>query len=120
MSGSITAIEDLDDEIADAAEDLGESIGEALSKLHWKAAVVGTDGDRVFLPAGSGVGIREGDQLAVFEGRRLLAGKEGEQFIAPGYKLGTVQVTAVADQKSEAQSSTPGKIQNGDIVVSIR
>ncbi len=120
LRGSITVIEDLDEEIADAAEDLGESIGEALTKLPWKASVVGTDGDRVFLPAGSGVGIREGDELVVFEGRKLLTGKDGEQFIAPGYKVGTVQVTAVADQKSEAQSSTPEKIQNGDIVVSIR
>lgn len=118
--GSINVIEGLDEEIADAAEDMGESIGEALSELPWKAAVVGTEGDRVFLPAGYDVGIREGDQLAVFEGRRFLTGIQGEQFIAPGYQVGRVQVTAVADQKAEARSSAPAKIQNGDIVVSTR
>ncbi len=119
-SGLVSTIEALDEEIADAAEDLGEEIGEALSDLAWKVTVVGTDGDRVFLPAGSGAGLSEGDRMAVFEGRRLLTGQLGERFIAPGYQVGTVDITAVVEQTAEARSSTPGKINVGDIAVPVR
>ena len=120
LSGTVSSFEDLDEEIAEAAEDLGESIGEALSELPWKAAVVGSDGDRIVIPAGSGVGLKEGDRFSVFEGRRQLAGNEGALFIAPGYQVGTIHVTAVAEQSAEAQASTPDTIQDGDIVVPVR
>jgi hypothetical protein len=118
--GTVTSIEELNEEIADAAEDLGEQIGEALSDLMWKAAVAGTAEDRVIIPAGSGVGLKEGDRLAVFESRRQLAGRQGEQFIAPGHQVGTLQVSVVTEYKAEALLSTEGKIQNGDIVVPVR
>lgn len=120
VSGVASSIEELDEEIADAAEELGERIGEALSDLPWKATVAGTDGDRVFLPAGAGVGLREGDRLAVFEGSRLMTGDQGEQFVAPGQQVGMVHITAASEQKAEAKVTAPGKIQIGDIVVPVR
>jgi hypothetical protein len=119
-SGTAITIEELEEEIVDAAEGLGEQIGEALSDIMWKVTVRGTEGDRVVIPAGSGVGLKEGDRFIVFEGRRQLEGQQGEQFIVPGYQVGTFQVDAVADQKAEARASAEGKIQYGDIAVPVR
>ena len=120
QNGRVTSIEELDEEIADAGEELGERIGEALADLPWKTTVLGIEGDRIFLPVGSDVGVREGDRLAVFEGRRQLEGKQGERFIAPGYQVGTLQVTAVAGRKAEARITAEEKVQEGDIAVPIR
>ncbi len=120
LSGRATAIEPLEEEIAEAAETLGGRIGKALSHLAWKASVAGIDGGRVLLPVGSVLGLREGDRLAVFEGRRELTGQQGERFIAPGYQVGMVQVTAVADNAAEVRVSSTGDIKKGDIVVPIR
>ncbi len=119
-SGTASSIEKLDDEMVDAAEALGERIGEALSDMKWKVAVRGTEGDRLVIPAGTSVGLKEGDRFIVFDGRRQLAGQQGERFIVPGYEVGTFQVDAVAEQKAEGRASAEGKIQYGDIAVPVR
>jgi hypothetical protein len=119
-SGTASSIEKLNDEMVDAAEGFGEQIGEALSDMKWKVAVRGTEGDRLVIPAGSNVGLKQGDRFVVFDGRRQLAGQQGEQFIVPGYEVGTFQVDAVAEQKAEGRASAGGKIQYGDIAVPAR
>jgi hypothetical protein len=120
QSGTASSIEELDDEMVDAAEGLGERIGEALSDMKWKISVRGTEGDRLVIPAGSNAGLKEGDRFLVFDGRRQLAGQQGERFIVPGYEVGTFQVDALTEQKAEGRTSTEGKIQYGDIAVPVR
>ncbi|MEJ2153879.1 MAG: hypothetical protein P8X96_00935 [Desulfobacteraceae bacterium] len=120
QNGTISAIEKLDEGMVDAAEELGEQVGEALSDLMWKAAVTKVDGDRVVLAVGSDVGLKEGERFVVFQGGRLLDGKQGQQFVAPGYQVGTLQVSDVTDRTAEAKATPAGKVKNGDIVVPVR
>lgn len=120
QNNTVSAMEELDEAMVDAAEDLGEQIGEALADLIWKAAVVETEGDRAVIPVGSEVGLKKGERFVVFQGGRQLEGQQGEQFIVPGYQVGTLQVSAAADHKTDAQATPAGKIKIGDIVVPVR
>lgn len=120
QKGTISAIKELDEGMVDAAEELGEQIGEALSDLMWKAVVTKVEGDRVFLAAGSDVGLKEGERFVVFQGGRLLDGQQGQQFVVPGFQVGTLQVSVVTDRTAEAKATPAGKIKDGDIVVPVR
>lgn len=113
-----SSIEDLNDEIEDVAEDLGEIVGEALKAQKWKTAVVKVQQGRVFVPSGRQTGVREGDRLLLFEGRRRLEGQQGEKFIAPGYELGEIRIVAVSDQMAEATVPNAVNVQVGDILIS--
>jgi len=115
-----STIEDLNDAIADVAQDLGELIGQALKDEPWKAAVSRIQDGRLYIRVGRQAGVQTGDRLALFEGRRVLQGKQGQQFTAPGYKLAEVQVAAVTEQMVEAQVPNPEKVQVGDIVIPVK
>jgi hypothetical protein len=71
-SGTAASIDDLNETIAAVAQDHGEHIGEVLADHQWKSAVLKVHEDRIFVPAGGGAGLKTGDRLVVFEGRRLL------------------------------------------------
>lgn len=115
--GEASSIEDLNDEIQEAAEDLGETVGEALKAQKWKTAVVKVQQGRVLIPSGRQAGVREGDRLLIFEGRRRLEGRQGERFIAPGYELGEIRIVAVSEQIAEATVPDTVNVQVGDILV---
>lgn len=118
--GEASSIEDLNDAIEDAAEDLGEIVGKALNAQKWKTAVVKVQQGRVFILSGRQAGLREGDRLVIFEGRRRLEGRQGERFIAPGYELGEIRIVAVSEQMAEATVPDPVNVQVGDILVSAK
>jgi hypothetical protein len=115
--GQASSFEDLNDEIENVAEDLGEIVGEALEAMKWKTTVVKVQQGRVFVPSGRQAGVGEGDRLVLFEGRRRLEGRQGERFIAPGYKLGEIRIVAVSEQMAEATVPNPVKVQVGDILI---
>ena len=118
-AGTATSIADLNDKIEDVARDLGERIGDALEEHQWKASVLKIQGDRIVIPAGGRASLKEGDRLAVFEGRRLLEGMQGASYIAPGVQVGEIQITSVTKHMAEAKALNSGIIQKGDIVVPI-
>lgn len=122
-SGATVEIENLNEDIVDIATDMGEHAAEVLDDQPWKAGVIRVQGNRIFLSAGSGAGLKDGQRLDVFEGRRLLEGQNGEQFIVPGVKVGEIEIVHVAAQKSEARDNTASgatRIQAGDIAVAVR
>lgn len=118
--GTAASIDGLNETIEDVAQDHGERIGEALADHQWKSAVVKVHEGKIFIPVGIGAGLKEGDRLAVFEGRRLLENKHGGIFTAPGVQVGELQVTAFDSQTTEAKALNAENIQKGDIVIPIR
>ena len=118
--GTATSISDLNEEIEDLAQDLGELIVDALKSQQWRAAVMNIQGDRIVIPVGRWTGLKEGDRLAVFEGRRLLEGVEGAKYIAPGLQIGEIQITSINETTAQANVVKSDKIQAGDIVVPIK
>jgi hypothetical protein len=119
-SGVAASIDDLNETIENVALDHGDRIGEALVDHQWKSAVVKVHKDRIFVPAGgSRSGLKKGDRLMVFEGRRLLENEHGGVFTAPGVQVGELQITAIKDKMIEAKPLNAENIQKGDIVIPV-
>lgn len=118
-AGTAVSIDDFNETIEAVAQDHGERMGEALADHQWKSAVSKVDEGRIFMPVGRRAGLKEGDRLAVFEGRRLLENKHGGIFTAPGLQVGEIQIIAIDDRMTEAKALDSGNIQKGDIVIPI-
>jgi hypothetical protein len=122
-SGKAAAIERVDDVVSDIGEDMGEHAAKVMKDQPWQTAVTGVKGDRIFLSAGSSSGLQGGDRLAVFAGRRIIDGQDGERFVVPGPEVGEIEIVRVTGETSEAKvqkasGSTP--VQVGDIAVAVR
>jgi hypothetical protein len=122
-SGKAVSIADLDETIADIGTDFGEHAVEVLADQPWQTAVIGVQGDRVFLSAGTSTGLRSGERLAVFQGRRMMDGQNGERFFIPGPEIGMIRIVQVTEGVSEAEvesASGGARIQAGDIAAAVR
>jgi Flagellar assembly protein T, C-terminal domain len=122
-SGSAAAIADFNDAITDIGENIGAQAAKELKDQPWQTAVTGVQGDRVFLTAGSSAGLQAGERLAVFAGRRIINGQDGERFVVPGPKVGDIEIVRLTGQTSEAKfraAATDADIQVGDIAVAVR
>jgi hypothetical protein len=122
-AGEWADLQSLDEAIVDLASDLGENAAEVLNDQPWRAAVVRVQDDRIFVSAGSLVGVSVGDRLAVLEGRRILQGQNGEKFIVPGYQVGEIEIVGVSEQQSEGKDlgrEGASRIQAGDVAIAIR
>jgi hypothetical protein len=122
-SGKDVSIADFDETIADIGSDIGEHTADVLADQPWQTAVIGVQGGRVFLSAGTSAGLRGGERLAVFQGRRMMDGQNGERFIVPGPEVGMIRIVRVTEGVSEAQvesASGGARIQAGDIAAAVQ
>lgn len=122
-AGKAVAIEDFDETITDIGADIGEQAAEVLEDQPWQAAVIGVRGDRIFLSAGASAGLRGGERLAVFAGRRMMEGWEGQRFVIPGPEVGRIRIVQVTEGVSEARidsAAAGARIQAGDIAVAVQ
>jgi Flagellar assembly protein T, C-terminal domain len=122
-SGKTTAIARIDDVISDIGEDMGEYAAKVLKDQPWQTAVTGVQGDRIYLSTGTSSGLQSGDRLAVFSGRRIIDGQDGERFVVPGPEVGEIEIVRVTAQTSEAKvqkASDSSAVQVGDIAVAVR
>lgn len=122
-SGKAVTIADFDEAISDVGADIGERAAEVLEDQPWQAAVIGVQGDRIFLSVGASAGLRGGERLAVFAGRRMMEGQDGERFIVPGPEVGRIEIVQVTEGVSEAKvesASEGARIQAGDIAVAVQ
>jgi hypothetical protein len=122
-TGRAVAVADFDEAVIDIGADIGEHAAEALKDQPWQTAVIGVQGDRVFLSAGASAGLRGGERLAVFAGRRIIEGQDSERFVVPGPEVGLIHIVQVAEGVSEAKvesASDGNRIQAGDIAVAVK
>jgi hypothetical protein len=112
-------IESLNDTVADVAQDLAKRVSKTLHRLPWQSSIIDIRSDRLILPAGLRAGLKRGDRLVVFEGRRLLDGQAGERFAVPGKRIGEVHIIAISDQMAEAGGPDAGSVRIGDMVVPV-
>ncbi len=122
-TGEAGTFEELNAVITEIGEGLGEKVAQTLDDQPWRTMVVNVEGGRISLPVGARAGLRSGDRLAVFEGRRTLEGQNGERFFVPGFQVGEIEIVAVTDQTAEAEAlgalqST--KIQVGDFAAAVK
>ena len=122
-SGKAVSVADLDETIADIGADIGEHAAKVLADHPWQTAVIGVQDGRVFLSAGTSAGLRGGERLTVFQGRRMMDGQNGERFIVPGPEVGMIRIVQVTEGVSEAKvesASDGARIQAGDIAAAVK
>ena len=117
VQNNITAV---DKAVAGMARDLGRQAARVIRSTPWKAVVAAVNAERIELAAGRAVGLQVGDRWAVYEGRRKIEGYDGARFIVPGYKVGTIYLTAVEDATAQARADGNADIRAGDIAIPIR
>ena len=115
--GRLFDIPEVNDMISELAERLGEEAAETVADHRWMTSVIAVDGNVVRLSADQSVGLKDGDRLSVFEGRRKVQGPEGEIYTIPGYKLANIQISGFVDNSAEAVVDGKAEIQPGDIAI---
>ncbi len=118
QSGTVLHIEDLDDSLADLADDFGEQAAEALKNQPWQTSIISVEEKRIVFAGGRASGIQVGDRLAVYRGNRHVTGPKGT-FMLPGMKVVDVDVEQVDEQRSYAVAPQDGAPQAGDIAMPI-
>lgn len=116
---NLGSLEDLDEEVVDAAEDLGEQVARTFKSQPWKASVAAVQDGRIFLAVDPQSGLKVGDRLAVFQGRRVIEGPQGEKLIVPGYLVGEIRITGLDDRMAQSAADVQTDIQEGDIAVPV-
>jgi hypothetical protein len=114
---SLESIPALNKTLAAMAGKLGKHAADTITAAPLKTIVSDVDGERIELAAGQAAGLRVGDRWAVYEGRRTVEGYGGQRFIAPGYKLGTIHITAVSDTRAVGRLDQQVDIRVGDVAV---
>jgi hypothetical protein len=117
LAGSPDAVQTVQALVTDMAKDLGERAADAVADCKWVTSVVRVGNPHISLTSGASSGLRVGDRLSIFEGRRIIDGQDGEKFIVPGYKVGDVQITAIDKNSAQASSVGACDIRPGDIAV---
>ena len=118
QTGTVLHIEDLDDSLADLADDFGEQAAESLNDLPWQTSIISVEEKRIVFAAGRASGIQVGDRLAVYRGNRHVTGPKGK-FMLPGMKVVEVDVEQVDEQRSYAVAPQDDAAQAGDIAIPI-
>jgi hypothetical protein len=117
---SLESIPALNKTLAAMAGKLGKHAADTITGAPLKTVVSDVDGARIELAAGQTAGLRVGDRWAVYEGRRTVEGYGGQRFVAPGYKLGTIHITAVSETHAVGSLDQQVDIQVGDVAVPVK
>ena len=103
----------LTDALADIAETIGE-IGSIVFKfIPWEGYITAIDGDRLVLSSGEPSGLKNGKVLDVFSADKVTRGKADRRFFTVGDKIGSITLTAVYPDRSEAVLKEGGPIPPG-------
>ena len=117
LGGAASDIAAVDALIARVAGSMGKQASRAIKSGKWICSVTEVQNLQITLAPGLSSGVRVGDRFDIYEGRRIVDGSEGEKFIAPGYKVAEVLITAVDEISARASFKGPSDIQAGDIAV---
>jgi len=103
----------LTDALADIAETIGEMGSIVYKFIPWEGYITAVDGDRLVLSSGEPGGLKKGKVLDVFSADKVTEGKAGRRFFVQGEKIGSITLTAVYPDRSEAVLKEGGPIPPG-------
>ena len=72
QNGTLADSEDLNEAVADTAEDFGKTIVKTMKKQPWKTTVLSAENGRILIAGDESSGLRVGSRMAVYEGRRVM------------------------------------------------
>lgn len=106
----------LNEALAELSETLGKSAHDVLKHIPWEGYVSSVQGDRIVISAGAACGLKERRELTVYNTDKVAVGDEAQTFFSPGTEAGTVTVTTVYSDRSEAALKYGGPILPGSVV----
>jgi hypothetical protein len=106
----------LDEALAEISETLGKSAHNVLKHIPWEGYVSSVQGDRIVISAGAACGLKKGRELTVYNAAKVAVGDEAQTFISPGSEVGTITVTAVYPDRSEAALKYGGPVLPGSVL----
>ncbi len=105
----------LTEAIADISKTIGEIGDTVFGYIPWEGYVTDADGDRIVLSSGGSIGLKEGKTLDVFSANKVTRGKSG-RFMMEGSKIGSITLTSIFPDRSEAVLEEGGPIPPGSAV----
>lgn len=109
----LTAITSILDKLLNKA---GSRICATVRGQPWQGFIAGTDGDRIRISSGAGVGLAVGRTLEVFAKGQTMETKDGRRYLGPGLKIGEATISAVTDGRAEATLKAEGLAGQADAV----
>jgi hypothetical protein len=102
----------------DAVDKWVAFVVQVLGKEPWRGRIVKVDGDKVYINAGSELGIQAGDVFEVWhEGEALVDPETGLELGRESEKVGTIQVITVAEKYAIAQAVEGETFERGDLIM---
>jgi hypothetical protein len=104
------------DAIIEITRDMGIKSCDVLSDQAWQGYVISVAGDKIIISSGEKVGLLPGKQFEVYDSGNIIEGTGGHRFFIPGNKTGTIKITSVYPERSEATAVSNQGIKAGDSV----
>ncbi len=115
--GEAVIVDGLTEVVWEMGSELGERMGEAITQSQWLASVVAVEQGALVISAGSEAGIEAGDRFAVLDGSSVLTGLDGQRYIVPGVKIGSLTIDRVFGRQSLGTPTSGELPPTGSIVV---
>ena len=115
-AGRPELFETVQEEIDELAEKMADKMCEAVVDLPWTGFVVSVVDNKAFLSFGADIGAKAGDVLDVFEKGEIIENYFKEKFIAPGKKIGQLELIQVDEDISVGRIPSEVKVDAGSTV----
>lgn len=89
--------------VQQASLNISEKAIEALSKVSWKAFIVGVNGNKVRISSGKEALVKPGDEMDVLSLGQIFEGKDGFRYRIPGDLKGKIKIERSENYYSEAE-----------------
>ena len=106
----------LDEALSDMLEEIGADVCDALLDQEWNGFITSVKDERIFIAAGSRVGLKPGVKLKVFDSTQTIEGLNGQRFFLTGDEVATIEIVSVTDDSSEAKQIDGGRVKLGHSV----
>jgi hypothetical protein len=114
--GEISAVNSVEKAINEIIEQMGNNIYKSIMQQPWKAFVNSVSENSLILSCGSRAGLSIGRVLQVYGPNQKIQGNEGQYFLLPGKKIGTIKITNVTLDNSEAIGITGNGFQIDNVI----
>jgi hypothetical protein len=102
-AGRLTLSSTLSEAVDDVSDSLAEDICKAILNMSWSGYVLSVQSDQVIVSFGSDIGVKAGDQFAVYDLGGIIQGVDRYRFMLPGKKIGEILITATDSHRSSAE-----------------
>ena len=106
----------LNETLSKLLADIGSEICHTVKDQPWTGFITKAEEDRFTISSGSGIGLKVGDVLEVYDSSRIIKGVGGQRFFTPGLQIGEIEIVNINQNTSEARLISGKEILKGSTV----